>query len=109
VLVAADLALAFLGSIAGVLLGVALWGVYMGLTQGILAALVADAAPARLRGTAFGLFNLASGVALLAASTLAGLLWSQYGAKATFLAGGGFAVLAALGLAVAIRRPTVEA
>jgi MFS family permease len=109
VLVAADLALAFLGSIAGVLLGVALWGVYMGLTQGILAALVADAAPARLRGTAFGLFNLASGVALLAASTLAGLLWSQYGAKATFLAGGGFAVLAALGLAVAIRRPTAEA
>ena len=104
VLVAADAALAFLGSVPGVLFGVALWGLHLGLTQGILAALVADAAPARLRGTAFGLFNLASGLALLAASILAGLLWSAYGAPATFLAGGGFAVLAALGLALVIRR-----
>ena len=105
VLVAADAALAFLATVPGVLLGVALWGLHLGLTQGILAALVADAAPARLRGTAFGLFNLASGLALLAASGLAGLLWSAYGPSATFLAGGGFAVLAALGLALVIRRP----
>ena len=105
VLVAADAALALLGTIGGVMLGVALWGLHMGLTQGILAALVADAAPARLRGTAFGLFNLATGVTLLAASALAGLLWSLHGATATFLAGGGFALLAALGLAAVIRRP----
>lgn len=105
VLVAADAALAFLGSVPGVLLGVALWGLHMGLTQGILAALVADAAPPRLRGTAFGLFNLVTGVTLLAASLLAGQLWSRFGAPAPFLAGGGFALLAALGLAIAIRRP----
>jgi len=105
VLVSADAALAFLGSVPGVLLGVALWGLHMGLTQGILAALVADAAPARLRGTAFGLFNLVTGVTLLAASLLAGQLWTRFGAPATFLAGGGFALLAALGLAMAIRRP----
>jgi len=105
VLIAADAALAFLASVPGVLLGVALWGLHMGLTQGVLAALVADAAPARLRGTAFGLFNLASGLALLAASTLAGTLWTDWGAKATFLAGGGFALTAALGLGLVIRAP----
>ena len=101
----ADAALAFLPSIAGVFIGVALWGLHMGLTQGVLAALVADAAPERLRGTAFGLFNLASGAALLAASVIAGELWSAYGASTTFVAGGGFALLAAAGLALAIRRP----
>jgi MFS family permease len=105
VLVLADAALALLGSIAGVFVGVALWGLHLGLTQGVLAALIADAAPERLRGTAFGLFNLASGVTLLAASSVAGLLWTLSGPKATFLAGGSFALLAALGLAVAIRRP----
>jgi MFS family permease len=105
VLVLADAALALLGSIAGVFIGVALWGLHMGLTQGVMAALVADAAPERLRGTAFGLFNLASGVTLLAASSIAGLLWTLSGPKATFLTGGGFALLAAVGLAVAIRRP----
>jgi len=105
VLVLADAALALMGSIAGVFAGVALWGLHLGLTQGVLAALIADAAPERLRGTAFGLFNLASGVTLLAASSIAGLLWSLSGPKTTFLAAGGFALLAAVGLAVAIRRP----
>ncbi len=97
ILVVADLALAFLPSIGGVLFGVALWGAHMGVTQGLLSALVADAAPNRLRGTAFGVFNLATGVTLLLASVLAGALWSQFGAPATFLAGAAFCALALLG------------
>lgn len=104
VLIAADAALALIPTVAGVFLGVVLWGLHMGLTQGVLAALVADTAPERLRGSAFGLFNLASGAALLAASTLAGVLWTVYGAAATFLAGGAFALLAALGLAMIVKR-----
>jgi MFS family permease len=104
VLIIADLVLAVFGTIAGVMAGVALWGLYMGFSQGLLAALVADSAPERLRGTAFGLFNLASGVALLAASVLAGELWSAYGPRATFLAGAGFAALALAGLLLLIRR-----
>jgi len=104
VLVLADGALALFDSVAGVLVGVALWGLHMGLTQGVLSALVADAAPERLRGTAFGLFSLASGVTLFAASAIAGALWSLKGGQATFLAGGAFALLAAMGLAAAIRR-----
>jgi MFS family permease len=103
VLVLADAALAGLASVAGVLVGVALWGLHMGLTQGVMTALVADAAPPRLRGTAFGVFNLAGGVAMLAASALAGLLWAAFGAAATFIAGGGFAALAGLALAPMIR------
>ncbi|MEO8114241.1 MAG: MFS transporter [Phenylobacterium sp.] len=104
-LVLADLALALWPTVPGVLTGVALWGLHMGLTQGVLAALVADVAPDRLRGTAFGLFNLATGVTLLAASALAGVLWSVRGPGATFLAGGVFALLAMLGLALVVRRP----
>jgi MFS family permease len=76
----------------------------MGLTQGLLAALVVDAAPANLRGTAFGLFNLASGLALLAASSVAGVLWSSHGAEATFLAGAVFAGIAAIYLIVTLTR-----
>lgn len=104
VLVAADLVLAGLPSIGGVLFGVALWGVHLGMTQGLLSALVADAAPDRLRGTAFGVFNLATGLTLLAASLLAGELWERLGPAATFLAGAGFCVVAVLGLAVTERR-----
>lgn len=98
ILILADLALAFLPSIVGVLFGVALWGVHMGVTQGLLSALVADAALDRLRGTAFGLFNLATGLTLVFASGLAGLLWSRFGAPATFLAGGAFCLVALAGL-----------
>ncbi len=98
VLILADVVLALSTSIGGVLVGVALWGAHMGMTQGLLSALVADAAPDRLRGTAFGLFNLATGVTLLAASALAGGLWSQLGAPATFFAGAGFCGLALVGL-----------
>lgn len=98
VLIAADLVLAFVPSLSGVALGVVLWGLHMGLTQGLLAALVADTAPAELRGTAFGFFNLLGGVAMLAASVIAGALWDHAGPQATFLAGAGFAVLALAGL-----------
>ena len=103
-LIAADLVLALFGTVAGALIGSALWGLHMGLSQGLLAALVADTAPASLRGTAFGVFNLATGIAVLAASALAGLLWTLYGAQATFLAGAVFALLALVGLFAVARR-----
>jgi MFS family permease len=90
VLLLADLVLAASNHWVVVLLGVAIWGLHMGMTQGLLAAMVADAAPADLRGTAFGTFNLVSGLALLIASVVAGLLWDSFGAPATFLAGAGF-------------------
>ena len=108
VLIAADLVLALVGSIWGVLAGVALWGLHMGLTQGLLAAMVADAAPERLRGTAFGLFHLVTGVALLIASVLAGWLWTSSGPAATFLTGGGLALAALLGFAMLPRTKQAE-
>ena len=107
-LVLADLFLALGGGVPSVLIGVALWGLHMGLTQGLLAALVVDTAPSHLRGTAFGLFNLTSGVTMLAASTLAGVLWSAYGFRATFLAGSVFAGLALVGLILFVRRMKPE-
>jgi MFS family permease len=103
-LIAADLVLAWSHGVGGVLVGVALWGLHMGMTQGLLAALVVDGAPARLRGTAFGVFNLASGVTMLAASGVAGLLWSRFGPQATFLSGAGFSALAFVMLLMMVRR-----
>ena len=97
-LIAADVVLASAGSPLMVVAGAVLWGLHMACTQGLLAKLVADTAPARLRGTAFGIFNLVSGVALLLASVIAGALWSVFGASATFLAGAAFAAAAAFGL-----------
>jgi MFS family permease len=97
-LIFADLILAFWGSIAGVLTGVALWGLHMGLSQGLLAALIADTSPEALRGTAFGVFNLLSGAAMLVASLIAGFLWEAFGASTTFLAGAGFSTLTLMGL-----------
>ncbi len=94
-LIAADLALAFAPGLTGAFVGIALWGAHMALTQGLLAKLVAQHAPADLRGSAFGMFNLATGVAMLAASVVAGLLWQHIGPAATFAAGAGFAALAA--------------
>ncbi len=93
-LVLADLALAIGASIAVVIVGVALWGLHMGLTQGLLSALVADTAPEELRGTAFGVFNLVSGIAMLAASIIAGWLWDIAGPFGTFLAGAAFTAIA---------------
>ena len=98
VLAAADLVIASSEEWPTLLAGVMLWGIHMGMTQGLLAAMVADTAPADLRGTAFGFFNLVSGVAMLVASGVAGLLWDSLGAAATFLAGAGFCLLALLGL-----------
>jgi MFS family permease len=103
-LIAADLVLASVGTVAGALVGAGFWGLHMGLSQGLLAAMVADAAPARLRGTAFGLFHLLSGAALLLASALAGLLWQQLGSAATFLCGAALSAVALAGLLVVIRR-----
>jgi MFS family permease len=98
VLVISDVVLALAASPWPAFLGAALWGLHMALTQGLLSKLVADTAPPRLRGTAFGIFNLVSAVALLLASVIAGSLWSVVGASATFIAGGSFAAIAAMGL-----------
>ena len=100
-LIAADLVLAGFSGLIGVSIGVLLWGLHMGLTQGLLATLVADVAAAELRGTAFGMFNLLSGLATLAASLIAGALWDRHGAQATFCAGAAFAAAALGGLALA--------
>ena len=97
-LAGADLALALMPNLGGVAIGVALWGLHMGFTQGLFAALVADAAPPELRGTAFGYFNLLTGLAMLAASVIAGALWDAYGPAGTFFAGLVFALVALLGL-----------
>ncbi|MCP1444957.1 MFS family permease [Pseudomonas sp. GGS8] len=100
-LILADLLLAQADSIMTMLAGVALWGLHMGFSQGILATLIADTAPEHLRGTAFGLFNLISGVCLLIASVLAGALWETSGSASTFIAG---AVLAAAALLLLVLR-----
>ena len=100
-LIIADLLLAKAGSPALLLAGVAFWGLHMGFSQGILAALVAETTTADLKGTAFGLFNLASGAAMLLASLLAGWLWQSLGPASTFVAGAGFCVAA---LALLARR-----
>ena len=94
VLVLSDFVLAQAQGLASVVVGVALWGLHLGMTQGLLATMVAGAAPAHLRGTAFGFFSLVSGVAMLIASVLAGLLWDELGAATTFYAGAAFSVLA---------------
>jgi MFS family permease len=104
VMVVADLLLAFAAGVPWVLVGVALWGVHMGLTEGLIAALTADYAPPELRGTAFGIVNLARGIMLLVASALAGGLWTVFGAQATFLCGAGIAVLTALA-SLSLRSP----
>jgi MFS family permease len=97
-LLMADLVLAFVPGLIGLAVGVVLWGLHMGFTQGLLATLVADTAPEELRGTAFGMFNLITGLALLVASVIAGELWDVVGPKGTFLAGAVFTVLTLAGL-----------
>ena len=98
ILIAADLVLASSGHWSTMLAGVTLWGLHMGMTQGLLATMVAETAPADLRGTAYGFFNLMSGVAMLLASGIAGWLWDRHGAATTFLGGAAFAGVALLGL-----------
>jgi MFS family permease len=104
VLIAADIVLALAPNVTAVMAGVALWGLHMGLTQGLLSALVADEAPANLRATAFGVFNFVSGVALLLASLIAGALWEMVGPAATFFAGAAFTTIGLLATALALRR-----
>ena len=101
VLIVADLVLALANSLTGIFIGIGLWGLHMGLTQGVLSALIAGTAPARLRGTAFGLFGLVTGIATLAASVVAGLLWDRIGPEATFEAGAGFAAVAFVAFLIA--------
>ncbi|KVN93370.1 MFS transporter [Burkholderia ubonensis] len=104
-LIAADLLLGARADAATVLTGVAVWGLHMGFTQGILAAMVADTAPAEWRGTAFGLFNLASGVAMLLASAIAGWIWQRFGAPAMFFTGAAIVVVPLAMCAFAPGRP----
>lgn len=99
-LVAADLVLAFAPGLAGLAVGVALWGLHMGFTQGLFSAMVADTAPAELRGTAFGMYHLLTGLALLLASLIAGVLWDALGFRGTFVGGALFAAATALALVV---------
>ena len=103
-LIAADLLMALAPGLMVVFAGIALWGVHLGLTQGLLLAMVADAAPPALRGTAFGVFHLVSGIALLAASVLAGWLWNAHGPAAAFYAGATFTALALAGLLALTKR-----
>jgi MFS family permease len=98
VLIAADIVLALSSHWSTLLFGVALWGIHMGMTQGLLAAMIAHTAPAELRGTAFGMFNLMSGIALLLASVGAGVLWETLGAASTFYAGAIICVITLLGM-----------
>ena len=109
VLVAADLALAAADGPALTALGAALWGLQMGLTQSVLSASVADAAPVHLRGTAFGIYDVVVGIATFCASAAAGALWTLGGPPMSFGVAAGFAVavvpLLALGpLGAAARR-----
>ncbi|NKJ08272.1 MFS transporter [Rhizobium sp. SG741] len=97
-LLGADLALAFASDLVWVGVGIVLWGLHMGFTQGLLATLIAESAPAELRGTAFGVFNLVTGVALLVASIVAGALWDMTGPRGTFLAGAAFTMMTLVGL-----------
>ncbi|WP_083991942.1 MFS transporter [Bradyrhizobium embrapense] len=99
-LAAADLTLATLANLGGLALGVVLWGLHMGLTQGLFATLIADSSPVSLRGTAYGYFNLLTGVAMLGSSVVAGALWDALGPAATFLSGLAFALLSLAGLLV---------
>ena len=99
-LIGADLLLAYSNHWSWVWAGITAWGLHMGASQGLLATMVADAAPADLRGTAFGVFNLVSGLAMLAASVIAGLLWEVIGASVTFLAGAAFSVVALAAIAL---------
>lgn len=92
-LIVADAVLALSNGLTSVMLGVGLWGLHMGLTQGLLVTLVAEAAPQEIRGTAFGIFHLSTGIALLGASVIAGGLWVWIGPSATFWAGAGFTSL----------------
>lgn len=102
-LAAADLFLAGAAGLTGLAAGIFLWGLHMGLSQGLLAALVADVAPVEKRGSAFGLFSLLSGLMMLAASAAAGAVWDRFGPAIVFHAGAGVAALGMMGLYIDMR------
>jgi MFS family permease len=108
ILIASDVVLAHGTHWSVVLVGVALWGLHMGMTQGLMATMVSHTAPAQLRGTAFGFFNLLSGIVTLVSSVIAGALWDRLGAAATFYAGAGFCVLT-IALLLSKRTPDTAA
>lgn len=105
VLIASDLLLGFAHGWLMVLVGVAVWGVHMGMTQGLLARMVADTSPKELRGSAYGFFSLVSGIAALAASVVAGLIWDRFGPASTFLAG---VVFCGVALVALVRPPALS-
>jgi MFS family permease len=107
-LVAADGMLAAGTGLVAIFVGIGFWGLHMAFSQGLLAQLVADRCPENRRGSAFGLFNLATGLATLVSSVVAGILWDRVGAPAAFMTGGGFATLAALLLMIPNTTPTNE-
>ncbi len=108
-LIAADSMLALATNIWTVMVGVVFWGLHMGLTQGLLSAMVTDTTKPELRGAAFGVFNLVSGIAMLFASLVAGLLWDRFGPAATFVAGAGFTAIALVGIIIGVRpRPATS-
>ncbi len=102
VLAGADLMIALVPGMGGYLIGIALWGLHMGMSQGLIATLVADHATDSLRGTAFGIFNLVCGGALMIANIVAGVVWDQFGTEMTFIVGAGacFVALAVFCLAM---------
>jgi MFS family permease len=104
ILIVSDLILAAAPNLPVVMAGVALWGLHMGMTQGLLAALVADVAPSTLRATSFGVFNFVGGIALLLASLIAGVLWEMFGPYATFMAGAAFTAIGLAGTMLVWRR-----
>ena len=97
-LIAADLVLGFSTNLWTLALGVSLWGLHMAFSQGLLAAMVTDTTPAEIRGTAYGVFNFVSGIAMLLASVIAGVLWDKFGASVTFFTGAGLTTLALIGI-----------
>lgn len=99
-LIAADIVLAFSSNLATLALGIILWGLHMGFTQALLAAMVTDTTPVHLRGTAYGIFNLVSGISMLFASVIAGFLWDNFGASITFFAGASFSILSLFSLSL---------
>jgi MFS family permease len=103
-LIVADVVLGVADNFWMLALGVSLWGLHMGFTQGIFATMVTDTTPPELRGTAYGVYNLVCGIAMLVASVVAGLLWDYFGASATFFSGALFAAFSLVGLGVLSRR-----